>query len=96
MTTTPSIYIGWTAVVIGGLSSIPQLIKTVRTKKVEDLSPLFVVGLRISSEVLYAVYGVLTRDWVMFASTGVPLLSDCLQLGLYAKYKNKSTVTLDI
>ena len=95
MAATPAIYIGWTAVVIGGLSSIPQLIKTVRTKKVEDLSPLF-VGLRISSEVLYAVYGVLTRDWVMFASTGVPLLSDCLQLGLYAKYKNKSTVTLDI
>lgn len=95
MATTPAIYIGWTAVVIGGLSSIPQLIKTVRTKKVEDLSPLF-AGLRISSEVLYAIYGVFTRDWVMCASTGVPLLSDCLQLGLYAKYKNKSTVTLDI
>ena len=82
----PAFYVGWSGVLIGSFSSIPQLIKTVRTRSVEDLSPVF-VGLRISSEILYAMYGYLTNDYVMIASTGIPLVSDCVQLRLYIKYK---------
>lgn len=85
----PSFYVGWTAVVIGSFSSIPQVIQMIRTRSVDDLSPIF-VGMRISSEVLYAVYGCLTHDYVMIASTALPLVSDCIQLKLYIKYTHNN------
>lgn len=87
-----SVWIGWSAVVVGGFSSVPQLYKTVRTKSVDDISPLFVT-MRISSEILYACYGLLTQDFVMVASTAIPLVSDCLQLCLLVQYSSKKDKT---
>lgn len=64
---------------------MPQLIKIMQTKSVSDISPFF-MGMRIGSELLYALYGYMTRDYVMIASTGLPLISDCVQLKLYMLY----------
>ena len=91
----PSFYVGWSGVVVGGCSSIPQLIKTIRTKSVEDLSPLFVY-MRIASEFLYATYGYMTNDYVMIASTGLPLISDIVQLKLYYRYKTSDNPSVEM
>lgn len=45
------------------------------------------MGMHIGSELLYAIYGYMTHDYVMIASTGLPLISDCIQLKLYMLYK---------
>ena len=80
-----ALYVGWSAVAVGGLSSFPQLFKVIMTRSVEDISPLFII-LRICSEILYAIYGYLVSDFVMIASTSLPLVSDGAQFVLYLKF----------
>lgn len=48
-------FLGWLGVVFLSACGLPQLAKTLRTRSVRDLSPLF-LGVWLVGEVLYLVY----------------------------------------
>lgn len=83
--------IGYTAVVIGALSTAPQIYQIVKTKKVRDINFLFFF-LRAVSSVLYIIYGILKEDYVMFASAIMPLVLEFTVLILYLLYTKNDNV----
>ena len=83
--------IGYTAVVIGALSTAPQIYQIVKTKKVRDINFLFFF-LRAVSSVLYIIYGILKEDYVMFASAIMPLVLEFTVLVLYLLYTKNDNV----
>jgi uncharacterized protein with PQ loop repeat len=83
--------IGYTAVVIGALSTAPQIYQIVKTKKVRDINFLFFF-LRAVSSVLYIIYGILKEDYVMFASAIMPLVLEFTVLVLYLLYTKNDDV----
>ena len=85
--------IGYTAVVIGALSTAPQIYQIVKTKKVRDINFLFFF-LRAVSSVLYIIYGILKEDYVMFASAIMPLVLEFTVLVLYLLY-TKNDIVVD-
>lgn len=78
----------YTAGVLGFITSIPQLIQIVRTKKVRDLNPLFFI-LHLQSDVLYLVYGALTNDNLLVYSLSMPIVCNLLIFILYFVYKKE-------
>lgn len=78
-------YIGYTAVVIGAISTIPQLYQIIKTKKVRDIN-FFFFFMRALSSILYIIYGLLKEDYIMFCSTIMPLILEFVVLILYLKY----------
>jgi uncharacterized protein with PQ loop repeat len=83
--------IGYTAVVIGALSTAPQIYQIVKTKKVRDINFLFFF-LRAVSSILYILYGILKEDYVMFASAIMPLVLEFTVLVLYLLYTKNDDV----
>lgn len=80
--------IAYTAGVLGFITSIPQLLQIVRTKKVRDLNPLFFI-LHLQSDVLYLVYGALTNDNLLVYSLSMPIVCNLLIFILYFVYKKE-------
>ncbi len=78
-------YIGYSAVVIGAISTIPQLYQIIKTKKVRDIN-FFFFFMRALASILYIIYGVLKEDYVMFCSAIMPLILEFVVLILYLKY----------
>lgn len=83
--------IGYTAVVIGALSTAPQIYQIVKTKKVRDINFLFFF-LRAVSSILYILYGILKEDYVMFASAIMPLVLEFTVLVLYLLYTKNDDI----
>ena len=79
--------LGYTAVVLGAISTIPQIYQIVKTKKVRDINFLFFV-LRCTASFLYIIYGAFKTDYVMMSSAIAPTLSEISVLVLYYKYNN--------
>lgn len=84
--------IGYTAVVIGAISTAPQIYQIIKTKQVRDINFTFFF-LRALSSILYIVYGLLKHDYVMMASAIMPLILEISVLILYVKYKNNQIHT---
>ena len=79
--------IGYTAVIIGAISTAPQIYQIIKTKQVRDINFYFFF-LRAFSSILYIVYGLLKYDYVMTASAIMPLVLEITVLILYLRYKN--------
>lgn len=65
--------IGILAGVLTSTSMIPQLIKLVKEKKAEAISPIMLVVL-ISGVSLWVVYGCLRQDWPIIVTNAFSLL----------------------
>ena len=79
--------IGYVAVVIGAISTGPQIYQILKTKKVRDINFLFFF-MRALSSILYIIYGILKKDYVMFSSAIMPLVLEICVLFLYFLYKS--------
>jgi uncharacterized protein with PQ loop repeat len=55
------------------VSLAPQLVRTVRLRRAEDISPSFLIILLVSSFILL-VYAALTNQWFFFASYSANIL----------------------
>lgn len=76
----PTMVVGIAASVLTGASLLPQLIKTIREKKSQDIS--FTMLLVLFGGVgLWIWYGFLIRDWIIIISNGVSVL---LNLSIFA------------
>ena len=87
-------YIGYTAVGLGAISAIPQIYQIIKTKKVRDINFLFFV-IRLLAGLLYILYGILKKDFVMSASALIPTISEIIVLILYCKYNNNENTNQD-
>lgn len=75
--------------VIGGLAGIlttvaiiPQIVKAVKTKQVDDISPIF-LSILIIGLGLWVVYGLMIRDFPIIITNGVSFLLNGIMLFLY-------------
>ncbi len=82
--------IGLVAGVLTSASLLPQLIKTLKERKVEDVSPLMFIML-LAGTGLWAYYGILRDDLPLMITNGISFLLNAIMLILKVKYsRNKS------
>ncbi len=84
-----AIYITLLGVVAGSctaMSMLPQVIKTIREKKAEQVSPFMLITL-IVGVVLWIVYGIVKADWPIILTNAFSLLLNSIMLFLRKKYK---------
>ena len=78
--------IGLTAAFLTTVSSIPQVIKTIRLKETRDIS--FWMWSFLSSGIfLWLIYGISKNDFPLILSNGISLFLVLIVLGLKIKYK---------
>ncbi len=83
-----TILIGYCATVVGSLLLVPQVIKTYKTRRVHDLSFLFII-LYILNSVLWLAYGLLI-DAKPVAIANVVALGLCIaQLVFKLRFRDK-------
>ena len=78
--------VGLIAGVFTSVSSIPQLIKIIKEKKVEDLSVGMVIVL-ISGIAIWVYYGILRNDWPVILTNSFSFIINIILLILYKIYK---------
>lgn len=68
-------------------ASIPQLVKIVRDKKVNDISLVMLLVL-ITGLGLWIVYGFLKKDMILMVANAIPFIVNILIVIFYFRYKN--------
>ena len=82
-----STFIGFVAGILTAISMLPQLIKTLKEKKADDVSPLMLAVL-ISGVLLWITYGVLKMDWPIIVTNAISFLLNVWMFFLRKKYKD--------
>ena len=77
--------LGYCAVILGAISTIPQLYQIFKTKQVRDINFIFFFMRSISS-LMYILYGAIKKDYIMMSSAIMPLILEICVLFLYLKY----------
>lgn len=72
---------------IAFITSVPQLYQIVNTKKVRDLNPYFFV-LHSVSDILYLIYGIFIKDYILSISMSLPITCNVLIFILWFIYKD--------
>ncbi len=80
--------IGTIAGILTSVSMIPQLVKVLKEKDVENLSWSMIVVL-LTGVSLWVVYGIMKTEWPIILSNGFSVLVNTTLLIYYFKYKNK-------
>ena len=80
------LFTGIAAGVLTAASMLPQVFKTLKTKKAEHVSPLMLVIL-ICGVALWFVYGVLKNDMPIMLTNGFSFVVNLLMLFLRWRYK---------
>jgi uncharacterized protein with PQ loop repeat len=82
--------LSWIGTATGLFTSIPQLAKTIRTKKVGDLSPTTFVLIVITCSCLLARM-IVIKESAFIIYYSLLIIINSLQLFLIWKYKDRST-----
>jgi len=86
MTDTLIKMVGITAGGITALSMVPQLIKIIKEKKVEDISIWMLIAL-LTGLGFWALYGFLKHDIPILVTNLISLVINFILMGLRIKYK---------
>ena len=78
--------VGVSAGVITAISMLPQLIKIIKEKKVENIS-IWMVIILITGLSLWVFYGILKKDAIIIITNLFSLLVNFILFGLRIKYK---------
>jgi MtN3 and saliva related transmembrane protein len=81
--------LGLAAGLFTSISMLPQLIKTLKEKKAEDVSLKMLVCL-MTGVALWLVYGILRKDLPIMLTNALSLLLNTTMVVLRIKYKRKS------
>jgi len=79
--------IGFTAATVGTLLMLPQIIKSIKTKKVDDVS-FGMLWLYFFNCLLWLMYGTLILAWPLILCNFIALLISIIQLFLKFKYSS--------
>ena len=77
--------IGYTAAVVGTSLMLPQVIKSIKTKKVDDLS-IGMLTLYFFNCGLWLTYGILIVAWPLVVCNFIALIISIVQIVLKKKY----------
>lgn len=77
---------GIVAGILTAVSMMPQVIKTIKTKKAEHISPLMLIIL-IAGVSLWIVYGFIKKDWPIIITNCFSVLVNLSMLFLRWRYK---------
>jgi MtN3 and saliva related transmembrane protein len=83
-------FIGFAAAILSTLSFLPQVIKSLRTRRMDDINLLFLVML-IAGLVCWTVYGFMLMQWPLIAANVVTLTLNLILLFLKLKNGNKNS-----
>ncbi len=81
-----STIVGFIAGSLTAISMIPQLIKTLKEKKVAGISPWMLVVL-ITGVVLWLVYGLMKKDWPIIITNAMSIFLNVWMLILRRLYR---------
>ncbi len=84
--------IGYAAAIVGTGLMLPQVIKTIRTKKVDDLS-LFMVLIYFIDCALWLAYGIMISSGPMILCNSIAVVIGIIQLWLKVKYGRKTSAS---
>ena len=80
--------IGILATIFAISSTIPQIIKGIKTRKMDDVSALLILALIVGLS-LWVVYGVAKSDMVIIGGNSVGVLLNAMLLLLKIKYSRQ-------
>lgn len=80
--------IGILATIFAISSTIPQIIKGIKTRKMDDVSALLILALMVGLS-LWVVYGVAKSDMVIIGGNSVGVLLNAMLLLLKIKYSRQ-------
>lgn len=83
------IVIGIAAGFLTAIAATPQIIKVIKTRKVENVSP-FMFMILLAGNALWCWYGILLKDWPIILTNAFSLLMDILMLLLKAIFGKKN------
>jgi len=78
--------VGYSAAVIGTSLMLPQVIKSIRTKSLRDVSSGMLV-LYFLNCLLWFIYGILIIAYPVIITNAIALLISIIQIGLKIKYR---------
>ena len=81
-----STVLGFVAGILTAISMLPQLIKTLKEKKADDVSPVMLAVL-IGGVILWIVYGALKKDLPILITNSISFLLNAWMFFLRKKYK---------
>jgi MtN3 and saliva related transmembrane protein len=81
--------VGYAAAIVGTSMMLPQVVKSLRTKKVEDLSILMCILFFLNC-VLWEFYGWLLGSWPVIVANFCGIIISTTQLIIKVKYDKKS------
>ena len=77
--------IGFTAGFLMAITMIPQIIRSLKTKSVEDISLLMLV-IYVTSAILWTIYGILIKSLPVAITDGFAFCVSSVQLFIKIKY----------
>jgi MtN3 and saliva related transmembrane protein len=80
--------IGFAAAILTSVSSMPQVVKTLRERNVRDIS-LGTYAMLVVGTALWLIYGCLIKSWPMVASSSISLIPATAMLVLKIKLDKK-------
>lgn len=80
------ILIGIAAGILTSVSMLPQLLKVIKEKDVEALSPVMIVVLLVGVS-LWVVYGIMKLEWPIILSNAFSVLVNATLLTYYFIYR---------
>lgn len=81
--------LGYFAGIFTLLNMFPQVIKTYKVKRAEDVSFLLIITYAISM-LLWVVYAYFIKSWPIIITNGISFFVSLFQLGLMIRYSKKS------
>ena len=83
--------IGYIAIGIAAIATIPQVKQILYTKQVRDINIFFFI-LRAISSCLYFTYGLLKEEYIMMGSAIFPLILELSVIILYIRFSNDNPI----
>ena len=79
--------IGFSAAVVGSFLMLPQVIRSYRTKRVGDISPVM-LGMFFLNNTLWLIYGLLIQDTPVAITNSIALVIAGVQIALKIRYRS--------
>ena len=84
--------IGYSAIITGSISFLPQITQIIKTKKARDINYMSLI-LNISSCFLYIIYGSMKKDNIVIISVISPICVQLIIIYFIFKYKNINDIS---
>lgn len=82
------IIIGTAAGILTSVSMVPQLIKVIKEKNVDNLSPVM-IGILLTGVALWVAYGIMMKEWPIILSNAFSVLVNTILLSCFFIFRER-------